>query len=86
MNICLYLLGKLYYMRRNKAKTAKWESFTDQVRLRILLHSAVADLNRKRSNISRLPMTRVTSFLTLDSFIRYQSFICNQNDLERAKG
>jgi hypothetical protein len=32
MNICLYLLGKVYYMRRNKAKTAKWEGLTDQVR------------------------------------------------------
>jgi len=70
MNICLYLLGKLYYMRRNKAKAAKWESFTDQVRLRTLVDSAVADGDRKRSNISRLPMTPVTSFSTLDSSIR----------------
>lgn len=32
MNICLYLLGKAYYMYRNKKRDRSWGQFTDQVR------------------------------------------------------
>jgi hypothetical protein len=31
MNICLYLLGKLYYVKRNKKRDQQWSSFTDKV-------------------------------------------------------
>lgn len=29
MNVCLFVLTKLYYIWRNKTKTAKWDSFSD---------------------------------------------------------
>jgi hypothetical protein len=78
MNIVLYLLGKLYYVTRNKKKTQKWESLTDQVRILCLMLSAVADNIRKRSNISRPPVTLEINFSTLDSSIRYDK--CMQID------
>lgn len=82
MNICLYLLGKVYYMRRNKAKTEKWEGLTDQVSSPVLIYNTAADGSRKRSSTSRRQTTQVTSFLTLNLFIRDQRCISFASTLE----
>jgi hypothetical protein len=37
MNICLYLMGKGYYMWRNKTKSRKWEGMTLEVGCSVVL-------------------------------------------------
>jgi hypothetical protein len=37
MNICLYLMGKGYYMWRNKTKSRQWDGMTLEVSLSLIL-------------------------------------------------
>lgn len=53
MNVCIYLLGKGYYMWRNKTKAQKWDNMTKDVCVLsyVLDGCALADLNNRSKNI-----------------------------------
>lgn len=57
MNVCIYLLGKGYYMWRNKTKAQQWDNMTKDVSvsLYILDGCALADLNTRSKNITLPP-------------------------------
>jgi hypothetical protein len=59
MNVVIYILGKLYYMWRNKTKAQKWDAMTRDVSLRgvlAALGSNLADtsIRKKRITLPRL--------------------------------
>lgn len=78
MNICVYLLAKLFYMWCNKKREKEWNAMTEEVSISFRPSGAtlITDINSSNKfTTSRLQRTKAAPEKTFDSSIEcYEAF------------